>query len=234
MPLEVATHVKDLVKTNPAGSDPIAGSDDHIRLIKEVLVRCFPNLDGVVQSNAFNLNGFVPSGGIIAWSGLASAVPAGWLLCDGTNGTPNLHAKFLFGTVLDAENGEVGGNLSVATTEAGSHTHTINNAGAHAHGGGTGGTAITIAQMPSHNHGGIVGTGQVAGTGYYDLYDGGNGDSAQTNTGLAGGNQPHNHTIGFDGTHSHSMFANGTHNHSVDVLPPYYRLAYIMRAYPAA
>ena len=37
MPLETATNVSDLVASNPAASDPMAGADDHIRLIKAAL-----------------------------------------------------------------------------------------------------------------------------------------------------------------------------------------------------
>lgn len=37
MPLETATNVSDLVASNPAASDPMAGADDHIRLIKATL-----------------------------------------------------------------------------------------------------------------------------------------------------------------------------------------------------
>ncbi|MCP1937403.1 hypothetical protein J2R95_003198 [Bradyrhizobium japonicum] len=37
MPLENATNVSDLVASNPAASDPMAGADDHIRLIKAAL-----------------------------------------------------------------------------------------------------------------------------------------------------------------------------------------------------
>jgi microcystin-dependent protein len=37
VPLETATYVSDLVLNNPAGSDPLAKSADHIRLIKAVL-----------------------------------------------------------------------------------------------------------------------------------------------------------------------------------------------------
>ena len=39
----------------------------------------------------------VPSGGIIIWSGAANAIPTGWVLCDGTNSTPNLRDKFIIG-----------------------------------------------------------------------------------------------------------------------------------------
>src|SRR5207237_1315846 len=34
---------------------------------------------------------------IVLWSGLASAIPSGWVLCDGTNGTPDLRDRFIIG-----------------------------------------------------------------------------------------------------------------------------------------
>ena len=39
----------------------------------------------------------VPVGGIIMWSGATNAIPSGWALCDGQNGTPNLQDKFIVG-----------------------------------------------------------------------------------------------------------------------------------------
>lgn len=37
----------------------------------------------------------IPKGLITMWSGTISKIPNGWLLCDGTNGTPNLTGKFI-------------------------------------------------------------------------------------------------------------------------------------------
>lgn len=42
MPLEIATHIASLVATNPAGIDDLSTADDHIRLVKDVLVRDLP------------------------------------------------------------------------------------------------------------------------------------------------------------------------------------------------
>lgn len=42
MPLESATHIASLVATNPDSFDDVAQGDDHIRLLKEVLVRDLP------------------------------------------------------------------------------------------------------------------------------------------------------------------------------------------------
>ncbi|HOV13882.1 MAG TPA: hypothetical protein PK771_06330, partial [Spirochaetota bacterium] len=35
-------------------------------------------------------NAFVPIGIIVMWSGAINAIPAGWELCDGSNGNPDL------------------------------------------------------------------------------------------------------------------------------------------------
>ena len=39
----------------------------------------------------------VPSGGVILWHGASNAVPKGWAICDGTNGTPDLRDRFVIG-----------------------------------------------------------------------------------------------------------------------------------------
>lgn len=54
MALESATHIQDLVSTNPQGSDQKAQGDDHIRLIKEVLKRDFPDVTGIVRFLGWN------------------------------------------------------------------------------------------------------------------------------------------------------------------------------------
>lgn len=40
---------------------------------------------------------YVPTGAILMWSGTITDIPTGWLLCDGTSGTPNLVGKFIRG-----------------------------------------------------------------------------------------------------------------------------------------
>lgn len=39
----------------------------------------------------------VPAGVIALWSGAVDAIPAGWALCDGTQGTPDLRGRFIVG-----------------------------------------------------------------------------------------------------------------------------------------
>ncbi len=40
----------------------------------------------------------VPCGTIVMWSGRADAIPDGWFVCDGTNGTPDLRGRFILGS----------------------------------------------------------------------------------------------------------------------------------------
>lgn len=49
------------------------------------------SIDNIISG----LSGLVPPGVIVAWSGLLTNIPSGWLLCDGENGTPNLLGRFL-------------------------------------------------------------------------------------------------------------------------------------------
>ena len=63
----------------------------------------------------------MPSGAIIMWSGAVSAVPAGWALCDGTNGTPDLRDRMV---VAAGGAYAVGANGGAAThTHAGHSNH---------------------------------------------------------------------------------------------------------------
>jgi hypothetical protein len=74
---------------------------------------------------------------IVFWAGSSLSIPAGWHLCDGTNGTPDLRDQFI-----------VGGGGSLATSG------TYNAAtGSTAPGGGTtNGYTLTLADLPSHVH----------------------------------------------------------------------------------
>lgn len=75
----------------------------------------------------------VPSGGIIMWSGSVASIPTGWLLCDGTSGTPNLTDKFIVGAGLTYAVGAAGGSKDAIVV---SHTH----------------TATSTVSDPGHSH----------------------------------------------------------------------------------
>lgn len=173
------------------------------------------------------------AGIIVMWSGVESAVPAGWALCDGTNGTPNLRDKFVVAAGPTRPAGSTGGANSVAVV--------TDVQGAHAHTGVTAPHAITEAQMPNHAHGVFdPGHAHAAPGAYLGPYNGANADSGHVagvsfsfyaagplpaGTGIsiagAGGNQAHAHGIVADGNHAH--------NATVPTVPVYYSLAFIMK-----
>lgn len=74
----------------------------------------------------------LPSGVIVIWSGASSAIPAGWYLCNGTNGTPDLRDRFVVGAGSTYVVGNTGGSKD-AIVVAHTHTGTTNTSGAHTH-----------------------------------------------------------------------------------------------------
>lgn len=73
----------------------------------------------------------MPIGAILMWSGAVAAIPDGWALCDGTNGTPDLRDRFIVGAGGAYAVGDRGGAASVALTvdQMPSHCHEISNGG---------------------------------------------------------------------------------------------------------
>jgi hypothetical protein len=91
-----------------------------------------PSSAGVIP--LVNLASSVPSGVICMWSGTVATIPDGWLLCDGTNGTPDLRDKFVIGAKEDS-GGAAKTNVTGSLTQTGgaatssaliAHTHGIN------------------------------------------------------------------------------------------------------------
>jgi chemotaxis protein histidine kinase CheA len=68
----------------------------------------------------FALSGF-PVGTVMPYAGTAT-VPAGWRICDGTNGTPNLVGRFLMGTST-AVGSSLGRSRFFIGSELKQHTH---------------------------------------------------------------------------------------------------------------
>jgi len=72
-----------------------------------------------------------PSGGIIMWSGTIATIPSGWLLCNGSSGTPDLRNRFIIGAFSD-DSGTAKTTVTGSATQTGgskdaivvSHTHT--------------------------------------------------------------------------------------------------------------
>lgn len=71
--------------------------------------------------------GDIPSGVIVMWSGAANAIPNGWALCNGSNGTPDLRGRFVVGAGDTYSVGDTGGAASVTLTvsQIPKHSHQI-------------------------------------------------------------------------------------------------------------
>lgn len=63
----------------------------------------------------------IPAGVILMWSGSIASVPSGWLLCDGTNSTPDLRNRFIVGAGSTYAVNDIGGAADAIVV---SHTHT--------------------------------------------------------------------------------------------------------------
>ena len=154
---------------------------------------------------------FLPKGTIVAWNG--SKVPQGWALCDGKNNTPDLRGRFILGS---------GSNWKGS--------------------GGSSTKNIQLVNMPKHNHGGYtIGSGyhnhsfsdnhrlvsvdsythraSSRGGGQYNALDMGNSNQLKNLSDI---------TTNEDGYHRHSIKSDGS-SQPMDIMPPYYVLAWIMR-----
>tara|TARA_R110000751_G_scaffold145545_1_gene249110 strand:- start:55 stop:696 length:642 start_codon:yes stop_codon:yes gene_type:complete len=102
----------------------------------------------------------VPSGVVLMWAGILANIPAGYNLCDGTNGTPNLIAKFIRCVATDAtEPGSTGGADSITLTgaESGlvshSHSSSVSDPGHnHSYPGGNGSAQGGAGDTPFGSH----------------------------------------------------------------------------------
>lgn len=205
-----------------------------------------------------NGNTLLPTGVIAMWSGSQATIPAGWHLCDGTAGTPNLTNRFLVCAGATYTVAQVGGavSASVATDSQGTHSHGaatasagpfgmtggVTNDGAHSHSGSTGSTALSVAQLPPHDHG-ISGHTLLDESGTLGGVQTGSFPVGAVTGASVGSGAGHTHSISGDGTHghtvtvsnapahAHSIANDGSHAHNVTVatLPPYYALCFIMK-----
>ena len=92
-------------------------------------------------------DGVVPAGAILMWSGAQNAIPSGYVICDGNNGTPNLFNRFIVGAgssyAVDATGGSA--NTTLGTSNLPGHSHSTPN---HSH-------AVNshTHSTPNHSHG---------------------------------------------------------------------------------
>src|SRR3990167_9262011 len=74
-------------------------------------------LDFLEAKQNGNVGYLIPAGIIVSWSGTIANIPSGWILCDGSNGTPDLRSRFVRGAPASTDAGATGGSET--------HTHII-------------------------------------------------------------------------------------------------------------
>ncbi len=155
-------------------------------------------------------NAFV-AGMIMMWSGTIATIPSGWLLCNGSSGTPDLRDRFIVGATSD-DAGVAKTNITGLLTQTGgskdaivvSHTHTA--------------TSVVTDQGHVHNifptlSGANPGTGNfIQGAFTQQAY--GSSVTSSSPTGITVATT--NSTAGSSGTNAN--------------LVPYFALAFIMKA----
>jgi hypothetical protein len=142
----------------------------------------------------------IPTGIISMWSGSIATIPSGWFLCDGSNGTPDLRNRFVVGAGSTYAVAATGGSANAIVV---SHTH----------------TATSSVSDPGHTHN-IPSRFQATGNafGFNAPYSGLGNDIVSTTTSSTT-------SISVSTTNA-STGSSGTNAN----LPPYYALAYIMKA----
>jgi hypothetical protein len=153
----------------------------------------------------------LPSGVIVMWSGSIASIPSGWYLCNGSNGTPDLRNRFIVGAGDTYAVAATGGSANATLV---SHTHTAS------------------VSDPGHNHLlGLPGQYPVYGTdayryGYQSPFSSWSGFRfvySNADPGYDGYSQTKTTDISVSNSTEGSSATNAN-------LPPYYALAYIMKA----
>ena len=175
-------------------------------LAEAVYTQSGARLDTVLASLNAASGGIIPSGGIIIWSGASTAIPDGWLLCDGTNGTPDLRNRFVIGA---------GSSYSVAA-KGGSKTKMLTTANLPSHSHGSGSLSTSSAGRHSHTWACYGGSEDISVDDGAQEYRGTKFANLTSTDGL------HNHVV----TGTTGNTGSGT---AFDIMPPYYALCYIMR-----
>ena len=178
-------------------------------------------------------NASIPSGVIWMWSGTIATIPAGFALCDGTNGTPNLLDRFVLSVPTSGTDpGAIGGAHSYSLSVAQLPAHSHNASGTTAADGDHGHTGSTSTDGGhTHTLPGFHLTGDPAGP--IAWYNWSNPAKAvNTNTTSSEGAHAHTLNVNNAGTHSHGFnvttSSTGTGS-AINNQPAYYALAFIMK-----
>ena len=184
----------------------------------------------------------VPSGIIAVWSGAEGAIPSGWYLCNGSNGTPDLRNRFIVGAGSGSSYsvGDTGGSntVTLSTSQIPAHSHTTNN---HSHNASVSdpghGHSVSVSD-PGHYHNTSV-TGAKLFPGYggaHVPYGGAGGypgthfNMSNANTGISANASNANTSISVSTGNANPSTNNTGGGGAHENRPPYYALCYIMKS----
>lgn len=192
--------------------------------------------DGNIQLSGTITQGgvaLVPSGVIVMWSGTLASIPSGWVLCNGSNGTPDLRDRFIVGASAGANPGTTGG--------ASTHSHGTGTYATSAHSG----TAVDAHAAHQHNYTQVINHVHVqngptsasggAGTFGWDSNSSNSSTATQISTanptgsvGATGVTADPNSTLTHTVTQPSAHTLSGS-SETVSNVPAYYALAFIMK-----
>lgn len=195
-------------------------NNEHLTAQSNESVQNVSSIYGTGLMTVTNLNvtgefNMIPKGAIIMWNG--TTIPTGWLLCDGTNGTPNLQGRFVLGAGSSS-----GLTNRTFANQGGEENHTlgINEIPEHYH-------QVYIGYFASDGwNGGVFdsnGRSTTTGT-LYGFGVPGTGAKTDSNNGIATVLAGTSGRIGVPG--NAPVAVGSSHNN----MPPYYVLTYIMKA----
>lgn len=139
------------------------------------------------------------TGMILLWSGSTASIPSGWVLCNGSNNTPNLTNRFIIGAGSSYAVGATGGSADAVVV-------------AHSHG-------ASASSDGTHSHSQTIYNGGGAETSSGNVFAS-SGNYHRPGTGTTSSAGAHSHVI-----YVASAGVSGTGAN----IPPYYALAYIMK-----
>jgi microcystin-dependent protein len=176
--------------------------------------------DGVNTAGNFDA---IAAGIITMWSGSIGAIPSGWFLCDGTNGTPDLRDRFIVGAGSTYAVNATGGAATVTLTQAQTPAHTHGYGPANVVSGGTHGHGVND---PTHLH-----TYQRRNRGAGATPESQNGGLGAVVATVASGtgiflSDAGSHAHNYGPTNTTSIGSSGSHENR----PPYFALCYIRKA----
>jgi hypothetical protein len=167
----------------------------------DVVIQSYDNLYGAISTIPTVAPASLPTGCILLWSGSIGSIPAGFALCNGLNGTPDLRDRFVVGAGSTYAVDATGGSANAIVV---SHTHTA--------------SSTSVVTDPGHVHNTSLHNGT---TNFGNNYSGapftasGSADTGSATTGITVATTTTVDSAGNSGTNAN--------------LPPYYALCYIQK-----